>query len=244
MAPKWRVIVALGFLLPALCTWAGETEPGKVTEQQVEGDLRDVNGFWSQQFVARGDKYRKPDVTFFDQKVSNVCNLSSVLTGPFYCPISQRLYLDSSFMELLSKRGRSEENVLRGYVVAHEVAHHVQAIIGTTAMVEQARSTSTPELANRTLTRMELQADCYTGLWLRSAEKRGVIKLGSNLAEVLSDVESAGRERLAHLATGELMPDPLNQGSASQRLKWVRRGLDGGHFSDCDTFGTEPTEDN
>jgi predicted metalloprotease len=238
-----RTLIAVAFLGASFAAWTASPSSTDSVRQQSAGFFRDANRFWAREFVALGGRYRKPELTWYSQQISDVCNLQGVLAGPFYCPISQRIYLDQAFLEQLAEHSGTTEPAVLGYVIAHEVAHHVQGIVGTTGLVEEARYNSTPELANRTLIRMELQADCYTGLWLRSAAKDGLIKPLSDLSVMLDGMWAFGREWQNKLPAGQIMPDPLDQGSAAQRLKWVRRGLDSGNFNDCDTFGVESTGD-
>jgi hypothetical protein len=134
-----------------------------------------VDEFCSQQVASLGGRYRPPKLTFFAEPISGVCDVQAALVGPFYCPVNETVYLDRQFLNILSERARNDLNLALGYVVAHEVAHHIQNVIGTTSMVDEARARSTPELAQRTFTAMELQADCYSGLWARWADTRGLI---------------------------------------------------------------------
>jgi predicted metalloprotease len=237
------MIMVAACVLRSVTLWAEAPSSTSSVTRPSEKVLQDADRFWAQEFRILGGQYRRPQLTWYTGQIGEVCNLEAVLVGPFYCPISQRIYLDQAFLEQLAGKAGGAGEAMLGYVVAHEVAHHVQGIIGTTALVEQARASSTPELANQTLSRMELQADCYAGLWLRSAAKRGVIKLPKDLSAALDQLASFGRERQSQLVAGQVMPDPLDQGSAAQRLKWVHRGLDSGNYSDCDTFGVEAPGD-
>lgn len=235
--------MAIACLLPSLGGWAAPAATNDPVNQLSVKFFREADRFWAREFLSLGGQYRRPELSWYSKEISDVCNLQGTLSGPFYCPISQRVYLDRFFLDRLAMHSPSSRAAVIGYVVAHEVAHHVQGIIGTTALVDQARANSTPELANQALTKMELQTDCYTGLWLRSAAKRGLITLPADISMLLDDMATFGREWQTKLPAGQVMPDPLDQGSAAQRLKWVRRGMDSGNFNDCDTFGIEPAGD-
>jgi hypothetical protein len=202
--------------------------------------LSNVDGFWSQQIAALGGHYRPPNlVNFTTPARSGLCAVQAALSGPFYCPVDETVYLDQPFLQHLAKSAAGQARFALGYVVAHEVAHHVQNLLGTTALVDQARARSTPQLARRTLTTLELQADCYAGLWARWAHAHGTLQVPTDAAATLNRVAAFSHAWQSQLASGQEMLDPLDQGSAAQRLKWFQRGFDVGRFSDCDTFGAE-----
>jgi predicted metalloprotease len=204
--------------------------PSSTSALEISEPLfRSVESFWVQQIAALGGRYRTTQITWFSAPLSEVCGIHAKVVGPFYCPGDESVYLDREFLQSLLQRGRKDGNLAIGYVIAHEVAHHIQNVIGTTAMVIQARSRSTPEMANRILLTLELQADCYAGLWARWAAANGT-------NEALVTAASTGHAHQLHLVAGEEMLDPLTHGSAEQRLKWFRRGFDSGRFDDCDTF--------
>jgi predicted metalloprotease len=203
--------------------------------------FRNVESFWSQQIAALGGRYRSPKLVEFTQAQSHVCDVVAAVTGPFYCPIDETVYLDQSFLQRVASRGPDSGKLALGYLIAHEVAHHIQNVIGTTGMVVQARARSTPELAGRLLTTMELQADCYAGLWAHWAGK--AIISAADVSASMNAVAEISRERQQRLAAGQEMLDPFMHGNAAQRLKWFRQGLDSGSFNDCDTFGAQAKGD-
>jgi hypothetical protein len=232
-------MVAAG-LLPAIAAPSQTPAPAQGAAQMSAKLLRNIDGFWSQQIAALGGQYRPPSLISFTQPArSGLCEVQAALSGPFYCPINETVYLDHSFLQQLAKSAAAQARFALGYVVAHEVAHHVQNSLGTTALVDQARARSTPELARRTLRTLELQANCYAGLWARWANTHGTLKVPTDAAAMLSTVAAFSHAWQSHLASGQEMLDPLDQGSAAQRLKWFQRGFDVGRFSDCDTFGAE-----
>jgi hypothetical protein len=198
----------------------------------------DTANFWMQQFTQLGGHYQAPGLTLYSVQVSGVCGQKQPLSGPFYCPADQHLYLDPSSLEAIGTRARADSALAEDFVIAHLVAHHVQFLIGTTALLQQARSSSTPDNANRMLITMELQADCYAGLWLHSAAQRKLLAVPpGGLAAALAAVSSESQARVHALPAGTLVPDPMDTGTVAQRLRWTQRGLDSGDFEACDSFG-------
>jgi hypothetical protein len=207
--------------------------------QTTRALYQDVEAFWAQQIVALGGQYRPAALSFFSTPLLQTCGVATPLVGSFYCPPTETVYLDQPFLQRIAQRAPGASSLALGYVVAHELAHHVQNTVGTTALVDEARARSAPQLAARTLVAFELQADCYAGLWLRWAQQRGSIAAPVDLAAVLDDVAAIARRQQSRLRAGEQMLDPLTHGTAAQRLKWLHQGMDLGNFSACDTFGAE-----
>lgn len=236
-------IIAAASLIPGVSTPSALSGSTADVAQLSQTLFNGIEAFWSQQIAALGGQYRPPKLTFFTEPLSGVCGIRATVVGPFYCPSNESVYLDRKFLETLRERARGDASLALGYVVAHEVAHHVQAIIGTTGIVAQARSRSTPEMANRILATMELQADCYAGLWARWAAANDTISLPANFAKPLDAAAAVGQERRRHLAPGVELLDPLTHGTAAQRLRWFKRGQDSGRFDDCDTFGAQSKGD-
>lgn len=230
-------------VLAALVLLALTGAPAKAAtpEAEVPAQKRvfdDTAMFWAQQFKQLGGHYQAPGLTLYSAQISGVCDQKEPMTGPFYCPADQHLYLDSKALDAIGARAGAEGAVAEGFVIAHLVAHHVQFLIGTTALVQQARSTSTPENGNRTLVTMELQADCYAGLWLHSAVMRNVLAVTpSALSGALAAVAAESAARARALPAGTVVPDPMDTGTAAQRLRWTQRGFESGDFENCDTFG-------
>jgi len=223
-----RVVIALTGALSTALAWAAP--PPLANNVEVEQLFASINAFWSQQIAALGARYRPPKLEWFAQPLKDGCGVPAALTGSFYCPNSETVYLDRPFLDRLPATAL-------GYVVAHEVAHHVQYLIGTTGMVNQARLRSSRDIAQRTLITFELQADCYAGLWMRWAVANGTIKSTADGSAVLESVAAVSQQWQAHMHTGEQMLDPLVHGSADQRRKWLQRGWSSGQLNDCDTFG-------
>jgi len=201
---------------------------------RVRALLSDANNAWLQQFKSLGALYTPTDIAFFNQAVRKICVSDSALTGSFYCPDEGKIYFDLALLQKLS----DDEAI--AYMVGHEMGHHVQSLLGTTALVAQARSRSSPTVSARTWMVAELQADCYAGIWLGSAIRRGVVHPGRALSAVLDAAAAVSQAANAHLPPGALAPDPvLTYGTAAQRLAWLQRGIDGGSINQCDTFSED-----
>jgi uncharacterized protein len=206
--------------------------PADATAQRVQALLHDANGTWLQQFQSLGSQYPPAEITFFRQTVRKACGSDVALTGSFYCPDERKIYFDES--------EDFADDVAIAYLVGHEMGHHAQSLMGTTPLVAQARSRSSPAVAARTWMVAELQADCYAGIWLGSAIKRGVIHPGRPLAAAMDAAAAVSQAANAHLPPGAQAPDPVfTYGTAPQRLAWLQRGIDGGDINQCDTFGAQ-----
>jgi len=246
-------------LLVLLCAMAGRAAdaPGSAATQNpaspsatapsADNLFQLVDKFWEQQIRALGGRYLLPKLVHFSEPATR-CSLQAPVSGSFYCPREQTVYLEDSFVQRLLSLGQegagnthgghdSGGDLALGYLVAHEVGHHVQAVIGTTALVEQAESRSTPKTARRSWTALELQADCYAGLWAHWARTQGVLGPGPDVDAALAEVAATAQWWQSHLSGQAQMIDPLTHGSAEQRSAWFRRGFDTGSFNDCDTFG-------
>jgi len=226
------------FLTGLLLATPGHTAStdGKISDDNV---FQEVDRFWLQQIASLGGRYRPAKLAHFTPSAAKLCGLKVAVSGPFYCPSEETVYLDDTFLQRLQQRAQDKAGLALGYVVAHEVAHHIQAVVGTTTLVEQARARSTPEIARRSWVRMELQADCYAGLWAHMARSQGTVSGAIDIDAMLASVAAATQEQQSLLTHGQQVIDPLSHGSEEQRSKWFRRGLDTGSFNDCDTFGAE-----
>jgi len=200
----------------------------------VLGETEDV---WTTVFKENGASgYPPPKLVLYSDSIDSACGLSGAAAGPFYCPGDQKLYIDLSFFNELEQRFGAPGDFARAYVIAHEVGHHVQALIGTTEAVEKARLNSDPEIANHALVELELQADCYAGIWANRAERAHKIMEAGDLEEALGAAAAVGDDRLQRRAQGYVVPESFTHGTAEQRARWFRRGFDGGRLDACDTF--------
>ena len=201
-------------------------------EKQVEFVsfvLDDAQDTWSSQL---GGQYSRAKLVLFREAVDSACGFAQSATGPFYCPGDQKVYIDLDFYEELRRRFGAPGDFAQAYVLAHEIGHHVQTLLGTDRQVRQLQS-SRPDRANDLSVRMELQADCYAGVWGHSAASRGKLDPG-DVEEGLGAAAAIGDDRITG---GRLAPDRFTHGSSAQRVEWFRRGLQSGRAEDCDTFG-------
>jgi uncharacterized protein len=208
---------------------------------RVQALFRDANQFWTHELDAAGGSYKPADLALFDRQIRKVCGQPGPLTGPFYCPDEMKVYLDQSFLQQVGARSSgSLGDFALGYVIGHEMGLHVQDLVGTIDLVEQARENSSPALSARIWKTQELQADCFAGMWLRWAIQHADLQPVADAAAALDAVSAVAQERQAHLAPGETMVDPLlTYGTPAQRLEWFQRGMNTGRFNDCDTFSAE-----
>jgi predicted metalloprotease len=223
---------------PAMTATAAHPPPaGDAQTAYVRAVLGETERAWTA--VLReygGSGYPPPKLVIYSDAIDSACGLSGAAAGPFYCPGDQQLYIDLSFFKEIEQRFGAPGDFARAYVIAHEVGHHVQALIGTTELVEKARRKSAPEIANRTLLKFELQADCYAGIWANRAERVQRKLEAGDLDKALRAAAAVGEDTLRRHAQGFLVPDSFTHGSADQRSRWFRRGFEGGRLDACDTF--------
>ena len=197
--------------------------------------LKDTEEVWSEIFSERGSDYPEPTLVLFTQATQSACGLGQSAMGPFYCPNDQQVYLDLSFFEELETRFGAPGDFAQAYVVAHEVGHHVQTVTGTSSRVQAARERGSEREANAMSVRMELQADCYAGVWGHYAAQRGLLEPG-DAEEGLRAAAAIGDDRIQRQTQGRVVPESFTHGSSEERTRWLRRGLDSGRMDACDTF--------
>lgn len=203
--------------------------------EEMSAALDDIQGFWASA-DGLGSRYEDARLVLFTAQVSTGgCGSAPSSVGPFYCPADSKAYLDLTFFRELDRRFGAPGDFARVYVLAHELGHHVQNLLGDNARVRQA-SAADPDRANELSVRLELQADCYAGLWGSSAEARGLIEPG-DLEEGLAAAEAIGDDRLQEQAGVEVQPETWTHGSSAARQRWFRSGYDTGDLAACDTFG-------
>lgn len=206
-------------------------------ERQVEFVsfvLDDAQAMWAELLPRLGTEYRDARLVLFRDAVQSACGRAASSTGPFYCPGDEKVYIDLAFYNDLAERFGAPGDFAEAYVLAHEVGHHVQNLLGTNAAVSRAQS-QRPELANALSVRLELQADCYAGVWGARAAADGRLERG-DLEEGLTAAAAVGDDRLQREATGRVHPESFTHGSSAERVRWFRRGFDGGDPATCDTF--------
>ncbi len=196
--------------------------------------LDDAQGFWKQQFAAAGKPYQPAKLVLFRGQTASGCGAASSATGPFYCPLDQRVYIDLGFFDELNQRFKAPGDFAQAYVLAHELGHHVQQQLGIEGKVRQ-ESQQNPDDANELSVRLELQADCLAGVWGRSTYDRGILENG-DLQEGLNAAAAVGDDRIQKQANGRIDPESFTHGTSEQRAHWLQTGFDSGKLESCDTF--------
>jgi len=199
--------------------------------------LVDTEVTWGRIFQQAGKGYEPPVLVLFEDAVQSACGNASSASGPFYCPRDRKVYLDLSFFRELDQRFGAPGDFAQAYVVAHEVGHHVQNLMGISEAVSAQRERADDRQSNALSVRLELQADCYAGIWGHYAQSRGLLEPG-DADEGLNAAAAIGDDRLQRMSRGEVIPETFTHGSSADRVRWLRRGLDGGTIESCDTFQT------
>lgn len=198
--------------------------------------LADTEDTWHGIFRDQGATYREPILVLFSGRVSSACGMATSAVGPFYCPADQNLYIDLSFFADLSRRHGAPGDFAQAYVVAHEVGHHVQTLLGISDKVRQAGRGRSEEAVNALSVRQELQADCFAGLWGHAANVDRQLLDPGDLEEALRAASAIGDDRLQREAGQRVVPDSFTHGTSAQRVRWFRTGFESGDFAACDTF--------
>lgn len=197
--------------------------------------LASTEDVWTDIFRQSGRQYRKPTLVLFTDQVRSACGQAGSAVGPFYCPGDEKLYLDLSFFDELQTRFRAPGDFAEAYVIAHEVGHHVQKLLGTMDKVDVARSRLSEAQANQLSVRLELQADFLAGVWAHYAQQKGILERG-DIEEALGAASAVGDDRLQRETQGYVVPDSFTHGTSEQRIRWFRKGLETGDIRQGDTF--------
>jgi predicted metalloprotease len=205
----------------------------------IRAVLGDIEDTWGKLFEQGGGTYEAPRLVLFSGAVDSACGQASAAVGPFYCPPDRKVYLDLQFFSELSERFGAPGDFARAYVVAHEVGHHVQNLLGTSDRVQRQRSRMDQASANALSVRLELQADCYAGVWGYYAARRNILEPG-DVESALGAASAIGDDRLQKQARGYVVPESFTHGSSAQRVRWFRAGLESGDVRRCDTFSARP----
>ena len=205
--------------------------------QFVSVVLKDTEDVWNEVFRQRGADYQEPRLVLFTDATQSGCGVGQSAMGPFYCPNDQKVYLDLSFFRDLDARFGAPGDFAQAYVVAHEVGHHVQTLTGTSQRVHAMQQQTGQREGNQLSVRLELQADCYAGIWGHYAAQQNLLDPG-DAEEGLRAAAAIGDDRLQRQSQGRVVPESFTHGSSDQRVSWLRRGLDSGRLESCDTFGT------
>jgi predicted metalloprotease len=185
---------------------------------------------------ASGRPYEEPTLVLFAQAVQSACGFASAAVGPFYCPLDSKVYLDLSFFDELERRFGAPGDFAQAYVIAHEVGHHVQNLIGIASKVRNAQERLSPDDANALSVRMELQADCLAGVWAHHANRDAHLLEPGDVEEGLTAAGAIGDDQMQKRAQGYTVPESWTHGSSAMRMRWLRQGLQSGNIRDCDTF--------
>jgi len=216
-----------------------EIQSGTPTDEQgqfIAAVLGDTEDTWSAIFQQRGAQYVPPKLVLFTDQVRSACGSASAAVGPFYCPGDQKVYIDLAFYDELKTRFQAPGDFAQAYVLAHEVGHHVQTLLGTEGKVRAAQQGASETEGNQLQVRMELQADCYAGVWAHNADAaRHIIETG-DVEEALGAASAVGDDTIQKRTQGRVVPDSFTHGSAEQRMSWFKKGLDQGTIEACDTF--------
>ncbi len=221
--------------------------PGVQVTGQAEEDalarftsrvLADTEDTWGELFRAGGQQYREPKLVLYSGGTQTACGTGQAAMGPFYCPGDERVYLDLGFYRDLQARFAAPGDFAQAYVIAHEIGHHVQHQLGIAEKVQQAKSRAGEREGNQLQVRMELQADCFAGIWAHHANRSRAILEQGDIEEALRAASAIGDDTLQKQAQGYAVPESFTHGSAEQRTRWFRRGLESGVVKSCDTFST------
>lgn len=201
--------------------------------------LADTEDTWHALFKQLDVRYQEPTLVLFSGTVSSACGFAKAAMGPFYCPADRKVYIDLSFYDDLRSQHGAPGDFAQVYVIAHEVGHHVQNLLGISDRVQSARQRMSEAQGNQLSVRLELQADCLSGDWaIRADRARSILEVG-DLEEALRAAAAIGDDRLQKQARGYVTPDSFTHGSSEQRVRWFRRGLEMGKLAACDTFSKE-----
>lgn len=216
-----------------------EIASGTPTDEQgqfVAAVLGDTEDTWGALFQQAGAQYEPPTLVLFTNQVRSGCGGASAASGPFYCPADRKVYIDLAFYDELQTQFQAPGDFAQAYVLAHEVGHHVQTLMGTSDKVRAAQQSASREDANALQVRMELQADCYAGIWAHHADRTRHVLEAGDVDEALQAASAVGDDTIQRRTQGTVVPESFTHGSAEQRRSWFRRGLEQGSIQACDTF--------
>jgi predicted metalloprotease len=200
--------------------------------------LADTEDVWSALFRAQGGSYVKPKLVLFSGQIPTACGAGQSASGPFYCPGDQKVYIDLSFYRLMQERFHVSGEFAQAYVIAHEVGHHVQNLMGVSEKVDAARRRASTSQSNALSVRLELQADCLAGVWAFHANQARQLLEQGDVETALAAATAIGDDALQRQAQGHVVPDSFTHGTSEQRVRWFTRGIENGQITQCDTFKT------
>ncbi|MDG4549169.1 MAG: zinc metallopeptidase [Candidatus Contendobacter sp.] len=243
------VLVAMYFGIDPSFLLQGGTPNSVSTQQSVQRSptddesrkfvsvvLADTEDTWRDLFRRMGGTYQDPKLVLFTGAVQSACGFAQAAVGPFYCPADRKVYIDLGFFDELKNRFRAPGDFAKAYVIAHEIGHHIQNLLGISNQVESLRGRSSQGEANAMSVRLELQADCFAGVWAFHANRARQILEAGDVEAALNAATAIGDDRLQMQARGYVVPDSFTHGSSAQRVRWFKRGIAGGDLRQCDTF--------
>jgi len=225
---------------PSSTATTTDYQPSAREQQQadfVSVVLADTEDTWNAIFSQAGYQYEEPNLVLFSGRVDSACGLASAAMGPFYCPADKKVYIDLAFFDDLKKRHGADGDFAQAYVIAHEVGHHVQNLLGTSTEVRKAQRGLGKSAANELSVKLELQADCFAGLWGNHADRSRDILERGDIEEALNAASAIGDDRLQKQAQGYVVPESFTHGSSAHRVRWLKQGISIRDVGDCDTFG-------
>ena len=222
------------------------TQPQSSAGQEADDEMKDfvsavlgdTEDTWHAVFNELGATYKEPRLVLFRGAVQSACGFAQAAMGPFYCPGDQKVYLDLGFFDDLRRQHGAPGDFAQAYVIAHEVGHHIQNLLGTSGKVQRAQQAADETVANQLSVMLELQADCYAGIWTNRAERARQILEEGDIEEALRAANAIGDDRLQKQSRGYITPDSFTHGTSEQRMRWFKRGLTTGSLESCNTFAT------
>jgi len=211
-----------------------QDEAEKPEVQFVTFVLNDTQATWTKILASEGVRYRHAKLVLFRNSIDSACGMAQSATGPFYCPEDEKVYIDLGFFEELKRRFAAPGEFAQAYVLAHEMGHHVQKLLGIEGKARAAEERD-PRSAKAVSVRLELQADCFAGVWAHSTDQRHLLDVG-DIDAALRAAAAVGDDRLQRMSTGHVNPETFTHGSSAQRTEWFKRGFDGGSVGSCNTF--------
>jgi hypothetical protein len=210
--------------------------PGDELGRFVAATLAQTEDVWRQVFAASGQRYEEPRLVLFSGVTRSACGTAQSAMGPFYCPLDKRVYLDTSFFRDLAQRFRAPGEFAAAYVIAHEVGHHVQNLLGILPRVQQQRRAMSPAQSNALSVRTELQADCFAGVWAHFADSKLKVLEAGDIEKALAAASAIGDDRLQRQTQGTIVPESFTHGTSKQRMTWFMNGVKSGSMQRCNTF--------
>ena len=222
---------------------SGQAAPGQVKQNDAQSVLaskilQSTKEVWSAQFAKQGLRYQAPILVLYQNRTATACGTGQSAAGPFYCPGDQKIYLDLLFFQQMSQQMNASGDFAQAYVIAHEVGHHVQNLLGIEQKVAQMRARGSQAQANALSVRLELQADCFAGVWAAQANAKQPFLEKGDVEEGLNAAHQIGDDTLQKQAQGYAVPDSFTHGSSAQRMNWFGRGLKTGDMGQCNTFAS------